>query len=65
MGQLISGFVHALEFKHSAELVHEVFIIGSGIAVIRLWSMLIFRIVLPLVKWSPLRITEDIIIIIA
>ncbi len=65
VGQLISGFVHALEFKHSAELVHEVFIIGSGIAVIRLWSMLIFRIVLPLVKWSPLRITEDIIIIIA
>ncbi len=64
-GQFIAGLIHALGFTRGAELLHEVFIIGSGIAVIRLWGLLIFRVVLPLVKLSPLRITEDIILIIA
>lgn len=64
-GQFVSGLIHALGFTRGAEVLQEVFIIGSGIALIRLWSLLIFRIVLPLVKLSPLRITEDIIVIVA
>jgi small-conductance mechanosensitive channel/CRP-like cAMP-binding protein len=64
-GQFVSGLTHALEFTRASELMQEIFIIGSGIAVIRLWGLLLFRIVLPLFKLSPPRITEDIIVIIA
>ncbi|MDH4284436.1 MAG: mechanosensitive ion channel family protein [Gallionellaceae bacterium] len=65
VGQFVSSLLHTLEFTRAADVFHEMFIIGSGIAVIRLWGELIFRIVLPLVRLSPPRITEDIIVIIA
>ncbi len=65
IGQFVSGVMHALEFTRVAEVLHEVFVIGAGIALIRLWVQLLFRIVLPLVKLSPPRIAEDIIVIIA
>jgi CRP-like cAMP-binding protein/small-conductance mechanosensitive channel len=45
--------------------MHEVFVIGAGIAIIRLWGLLVFRIVLPRVIFTPPRITEDIFVIIA
>ncbi|MDE2309691.1 MAG: mechanosensitive ion channel [Betaproteobacteria bacterium] len=64
-GQFISSLMHALEFTRASEVLHEVFVIGAGIAIIRLWGELLFRIVLPWVKLSPPRITEDIIVIIA
>ena len=64
-GQLLSGLIFALEFTRSASVLHEIFFIGVGIAAIRLWGMLVFRIVLPLAKLTPLRITEDIIVIFA
>ena len=65
VGQFVSGLIHALEFTRAAEIFHEIFVIGSGIAAIRMWGLLVFRIVLPLVKLSPPRITEDIVVIIA
>jgi CRP-like cAMP-binding protein/small-conductance mechanosensitive channel len=65
VGQFVSSLLHTMEFMRAAEVLHEVFVIGAGIAVIRLWGELVFRIVLPLVKLSPPRITEDIIVIIA
>ena len=64
-GQFISGVVHAMEFTRAAAVLHETFVIGAGIALIRLWGLLGFRILLPLVKLSPPRITEDIFVIIA
>jgi CRP-like cAMP-binding protein/small-conductance mechanosensitive channel len=64
-GQFISGILHALEYVRAADVAYEVFIIGAGIAMIRLWGQLIFRIVLPAVKLRPPRITEDIFVIIA
>lgn len=64
-GQFVSGVLHALEFARGAAVTHEVFVIGAGIAVIRLWGQLVFRIVLPAVKLTPPRITEDIFVIIA
>jgi CRP-like cAMP-binding protein/small-conductance mechanosensitive channel len=63
-GQLVSGVMHALEYLRAAEVTHEVFVIGAGIAVIRLWGLLVFRILLPAVKVTPPRITEDIFVII-
>ena len=64
-GQFVSGVLHALEHLRAADVTHEVFVIGAGIAVIRLWGLLVFRIVLPAVKLSLPRITEDIFVIIA
>ena len=52
-------------YARAADVMHEVFVIGAGIAVIRLWGLLVFRIVLPAVKFTPPRITEDIFVIIA
>ncbi len=64
-GQFVSGVLHVLEFARGAAVTHEVFVIGAGVAVIRLWGQLVFRIVLPAVKLTPPRITEDIFVIIA
>ena len=63
-GQFVSSLLHALEFTKAAAILHEAFTIGSGIAVIRLWGSLLFRIVLPLARLSPPRIAEDIFVII-
>ena len=64
-GQFLSGLLHALEFARAAAVTHEVFVIGAGIAVIRLWGQLVFRIILPAIRLKPPRITEDIFVIIA
>ncbi|MFM2397154.1 MAG: hypothetical protein RLZZ144_404 [Pseudomonadota bacterium] len=65
LGQFFSGVLHVLEFSRTAAVFNEVFLIGVGIAVIRLWGLLVFRILLPLVKLSPPRIAEDFFVIIA
>lgn len=64
-GQLVSALLHASEYIRAADVTHEVFVVGAGIAVIRMWGLLIFRIVLPAIKVTPPRITEDIFVIIA
>ncbi len=64
-GQFVSGLMHAFQFTTMAGVLHEAFVIGSGIALIRLWGLLIFRIVLPRARMSPPRIAEDIFVIIA
>ena len=64
LGQFVCGLIYALGITKGAEILNEIFIIGSGIAVIRLWGLLVFRVLLPMIKLTPLRITEDIIIII-
>jgi CRP-like cAMP-binding protein/small-conductance mechanosensitive channel len=64
-GLLFSGVLHALEFARAAAALRETFIIGAGVAFIRLWGQLFFRIFLPLFRFSPPRITEDFVVIIA
>ena len=64
-GQFVSGLLHAAELLRAADITREVFVIGAGIAVIRLWGLLIFRKVLPSFKLTLPRITEDIFVIIA
>ncbi|MEO8330959.1 MAG: mechanosensitive ion channel family protein [Gallionella sp.] len=65
VGQFVSGLFHAFQFSTVAAVLHEAFIIGTGIALIRLSGLLIFRIVLPWARLTPPRITEDIFVIIA
>lgn len=64
-GQFASSLIRTLEFTNAAEVLREVFVIGAGIVLIRLWGELIFRIVLPLGKMTLPRIAEDIFVIIA
>ncbi len=65
LGQLMSSLIHALQFEMAANVLREVFVIGGGIALIRLWGLLVFRIILPFAHMTPPRITEDIFVIIA
>lgn len=64
-GLFISGLVHALEFQRAGDILHEVFTIGTGIAIIRLLGQMVFRLILPAVKLRPPRITEDLFVIVA
>src|SRR3989339_1237039 len=63
--QFVSGLTHALQFPSAAAILHEAGLIGAGIAVIRLFGLLVFRIILPLMRITPPRIAEDIFVIIA
>ncbi len=65
VGQFASGLIHALEFSTVAGVLHEAFIIGAGIALIRLSGLLIFRVALLRARMTPPRIAEDIFVIIA
>lgn len=60
-----SGVLFAMQFTRGAEVFRETAIIGMGIAVIRLWGLLTFRIVLPKLRITPPRIAEDIFVIMA
>jgi len=64
-GELVGGLLHALDLARAAAVTREIFVIGAGVAVIRLWGQLVFRIALPAFKFRPPRITEDIFVIIA
>ena len=64
-GMFISGLLHAWKFTHAAEVLHETFVIGGGIALIRLWGLLVFRMLLPALRLSLPRIAEDLLVIIA
>lgn len=64
-GQFISALIYALQFPALAGVLFEMFIIGAGIALIRLCGLLVFRIALPRAGLTPPRITEDIFVIIA
>jgi small-conductance mechanosensitive channel/CRP-like cAMP-binding protein len=65
LGQFLSGLIHAMQFEMAANVLHEAFVIGGGIALIRLWGLLVFRIILPIARLTPPRITEDIFVIMA
>jgi small-conductance mechanosensitive channel len=62
--QFVGSLIHAMQFVSAAAALHEAGLIGAGIAVIRLWGLLLFRIVLPLVRVTPPRIAEDIFVIV-
>lgn len=64
-GQFASAIVHVLGFASAASMLRETFVLAEGIAVIQLWGLLLFRIVLPLARLRPARIVEDIAFMIA
>jgi small-conductance mechanosensitive channel/CRP-like cAMP-binding protein len=64
-GQFLAGVLDARGLKTVAVAAHELFVIGSGLALIRLAGMCLFRALLPAAGLRPPRIVEDIIVIVA
>lgn len=63
--RLFAGVTYAMQLVSSANVLREVGTIGAGIAVIRLWGLLLFRWILPRARITSPRIAEDILVIIA
>lgn len=61
-GQFFGALLEALDYSRVAVMVHELFVIGSGMALFSLLARFVFRIVLPRVGIVVLRIAEDIIL---
>ncbi|MBI4988401.1 MAG: mechanosensitive ion channel [Rhodocyclales bacterium] len=64
-GQFAAGVIDARGLRTGAAAAHELFIIGSGVALIRLAGLCLFRALLPAAGLRPPRIVEDIVVILA
>ncbi len=64
-GQLAAGVLDARGLRTGAAAAHELFVIGSGVALIRLAGLCLFRVLLPAAGLRPPRIVEDIAVILA
>jgi len=64
-GQYGAGLLHARGLATGASAVHELFVIGSGLALIRFTGLLVFRVLLPAVGLRPPRIVEELLVIFA
>jgi small-conductance mechanosensitive channel/CRP-like cAMP-binding protein len=64
-GMLLAGVLHVIFSGVITAVLHEAMLIATGIAAIKLTSLFVFRIVLPLLRWQAARIVEDIVVIIA
>ena len=65
IGQLSAGALHAKGLHAGAATVHELFVVGSGMALIRLTGLFVFRLLMPGVGLRAPRIVEDILVILA
>ena len=59
-GQLGSALLEAVEYSRLATMLHELFVIGSGFAVLRMAGLFAFRAILPRVGVTVVSIAEDI-----
>ncbi len=64
-GQFAAGALHARGLATGAAAAHELFVVGSGVALIRLAGLSLFRVLLPAAGLRPPRIVEDIAVILA
>lgn len=64
-GQFGAGLLDVRGLGAGASAAHELFVIGSGMALIRLAGLLLFRVLLPAAGLRPPRIVEDIVVILA
>ncbi|MCZ7655055.1 MAG: mechanosensitive ion channel family protein [Rhodocyclaceae bacterium] len=64
-GQFAAGVLDAHGLSAGAAAGHELFVIGSGLALIRLAGLCLFRALLPAIGLRPPRIVEDIVVILA
>ncbi len=64
VGQLFGALLEALDYSRVAVMLHEIFVIGSGMALFRLLAIFVFRIVLPRFGMVVVRIAEDVIVLV-
>lgn len=64
VGQIFGAILEALDYSRVAVMVHELFVIGSGMALFRLVAIFVFRSILPRVGIVTVRIAEDIIVLV-
>jgi small-conductance mechanosensitive channel/CRP-like cAMP-binding protein len=64
-GQFGAGLLDAHGLATAAAAAHELFVIGAGVALIRLAGLALFRLLLPAAGLAPPRIAEDIVVILA
>jgi small-conductance mechanosensitive channel/CRP-like cAMP-binding protein len=58
----VSSLIAAFDLPTAAAVLREASIIASGIAIIRLWGLFIFRLALRWLRLDPPRILEDILV---
>lgn len=63
-GQIFGAVLQALDYSRFAVMIHELFVIGSGMALCRLVAIFVFRIILPRFGIVVVRIAEDIILLV-
>lgn len=61
-GKFVSACIEAFGFHAEADIVHEIFVVGSGLIMIHLTGLLLFRLLLPLLRLRTPRIVEDLLI---
>lgn len=64
LGQLLGAVFEAFDYSRVAVMLHELFVIGSGMALFRLVAIFVFRIILPRFGVVVVRIAEDVIVLI-
>ena len=62
LGQFLAGLLHALGMAAGARFLFELSLLVSGIALIRMFGMLLFRAVLPRLRLQVPRIVEDVLL---
>lgn len=63
-GQIVMALLDGLDLGVAGEVLRELFVIMAGIAVIRLWGLVLFRLLLPALRMHPPRILEDVLVIV-
>lgn len=64
-GQTVIALLADFDLGLSGAVLRELFVIMAGVAVIRLWGLALFRLFLPLVRLTPPRILEDVLVMLA
>lgn len=63
-GQIVLALLSEFSIGLAGAVLHEVFVIMIGVAVIRLWGLALFRLFLPALRLQPPRILEDVLVIV-
>jgi len=65
IGQFLAALMQAMGFAGGGATFFELFLVGAGVALIRLAGLFVFRVLLPRLRLITPRILEDILVILA
>lgn len=63
-GQVAMALLEGAGLGMAGDVLSELFVIMAGVAVIRLWGLVLFRLLLPTLRMRPPRILEDVLVIV-